>query len=104
MDKKPKSDGRSIYDNPQFFPSRDRNNKGFDPRASLGERANAQQTKAPSATISSEETLFNTVNVALIKYSDTIKSGDLVEPRGSLTNFHRYLENIAIIPMFYWDI
>ena len=61
----PKEVAMSIYDNPDFFPPRDTNNGGLNPRASKGGRVTAQQIEAPSATISSEETLFDFNNTAL---------------------------------------
>ena len=42
------------------------NNGGPNPRASKGGRNTAQQIEAPSATISSEETLFDFDNTALL--------------------------------------
>ena len=85
----PKEVAMSIYDNPKYFPPRDAmkteqvyrvpntNNKGFNPRASLGERANAQQIKAPSATVGKEESLFNLDNTALLNPKNTTESKDV---------------------------
>ena len=86
-----KPNGRSIYDNPQFFPLRDTNNKGFDPRASRREEANAQQTKASSETVGAEETIYNSVNTALLKYSNTIakiESANDYTVRGGYNNHY----------------
>ena len=66
----------SIYDNPDFFPPRDTNNGGPNPRASKGGRVTAQQIEAPSATISSEETLFDFNNTALLNPNNTTEGTD----------------------------
>ena len=71
-----KPNGRSIYDNPKFFPPRDTDNGGPNPRASIGGRDTAQQIEAPSATISTEETLFNSVNTALLNSNNTTEGTD----------------------------
>lgn len=67
----------SIYDNPDFFPPRDTNNGGPNPRASKGGRDTAQQIEAPSATISTEETLFNFDNTALLDSESTTEHIDI---------------------------
>ena len=66
----------SVYDNPDFFPPRDTNNGGPNPRASIGERDTAQQIGAPSATISSEETLFDFGTTALLNPNNTTEGTD----------------------------
>ena len=66
----------SIYDNPDFFPPRDTNNGGPNPRASKGGRVTAQQIEAPSATISSEESLFFFYNTALLNSNNTTEGTD----------------------------
>ena len=71
-----KHNGSSIYDNPKFFPPRDTNNGGPNPRASKGGRVTAQQIEAPSATISSEETLFDFDNTALLNPNNTTEGTD----------------------------
>ena len=71
-----KPNGSSIYDNPKFFPPRDTNNGGLNPRASIRGKNTAQQIEAPSATISSEETLFNSVNTALLNSNNTTEGTD----------------------------
>ena len=76
LDKKSKSNGSSIYGNPKFFPPRDTNNGGPNPRASKGGRVTAQQIEAPSATISSEETLFDFDNTALLNPNNTTEGTD----------------------------
>ena len=65
----------------RYFPPRDAikteqvyrapvsNNGGPNPRASKGGRNTAQQIEAPSATISSEETLFDFDNTALLNFT-----------------------------------
>tara|TARA_B100001057_G_scaffold294672_1_gene294772 strand:+ start:621 stop:1598 length:978 start_codon:yes stop_codon:yes gene_type:complete len=80
----PKEVAMSIYDNPKYFPPRDAmkteqvyrapvsNNGGPNPRASIGGKNTAQQIEAPSATISSEESVFDFNNTALLKFKDTI--------------------------------
>ena len=66
----------SIYDNPDFFPPRDTNNGGPNPRTSIGRKDTAQQIEAPSAPISTEETLFNSVNTALLNSNNTTEGTD----------------------------
>lgn len=81
--KEAKPSGRSIYEDERYFPKRDQLSKaeekikGFNPRASLGERANAQQIKAPSATVGKEESLFNLDNTALLNSKNTTESRDV---------------------------
>ena len=81
--KKAKPSWRSIYEDERYFPKRDQLSKaeekikGFNPRASLGERANAQQVKAPSATVGKEESLFNLDNTALLNSKNTTESRDV---------------------------
>ena len=65
----------------RYFPPRDAikteqvyrapvsNNGGPNPRASKGGRNTAQQIEAPSATIISEETLFDFDNTALLNFT-----------------------------------
>ena len=72
----PREMAMSVYDNPDFFPPRDTNNGGPNPRASKGGRVTAQQIEAPSATISSEETLFDFDNTALLNFTDTTEGTD----------------------------
>jgi len=80
----PREMAMSVYDNPKYFPPRDAmkteqvyrapvsNNGGPNPRAGIGGKNTAQQTEAPSAIISAEETLFDFDNTALLKFKDTI--------------------------------
>ena len=81
--KEARPSGRSIYEDERYFPKRDQLSKaeekikGFNPRASLGESANAQQVKAPSATVGKEESLFNLDNTALLNSKNTIESRDV---------------------------
>ena len=84
----PREMAMNVYDNPKYFPPRDAmkteqvyrapvsNNGGPNPRASIGGRDTAQQIEAPSATISSEETLFNSVNTALLNSNNTTEGTD----------------------------
>ena len=81
--KEARPSGRSIYEDERYFPKRDQLSKaeekikGFNPRASLGESANAQLVKAPSATVGKEESLFNLDNTALLNSKNTIESRDV---------------------------
>ena len=72
----PREMAMSVYDNPEYFPPRDTNNGGPNPRASKGGRVTAQQIEAPSATISSEETLFNFGTTALLNSNNTTEGTD----------------------------
>ena len=84
----PKEVAMSIYDNPKYFRPRDAmkteqvyrapvsNNGGPNPQASKGGRVTAQQIEAPSATISSEETLFNFGTTALLNSNNTTEGTD----------------------------
>ena len=88
MAKKPKLDGSSIYDNPEFFPQRDTINKGSNLRVRQGEKTT---TAAPSPTSDTEGNLYNTVNSALLKYSDTIgniESANDYSVRGGYNNHY----------------
>ena len=72
----PREMAMSVYDNPDFFPPRDTNNGGPNPRASKGGRVTAQQIEAPSATISSEESVFDFNNTALLNSNNTTEGTD----------------------------
>ena len=81
----------SLYDDPKFFPPRDTNNKGFNPRASQGEVTTAQQIKAPSITVGSEESIFNFDDTALLTFKDTIgkiESANDYSVRGGYNNHY----------------
>ncbi|MDA9609466.1 hypothetical protein N9S42_00575 [Paracoccaceae bacterium] len=84
----PREMAMNVYDNPKYFPPRDAmkteqvyrapvsNNGGPNPRASIGGRDTAQQIEAPSATISSEETLFDFGTTALLGFINTTEGRD----------------------------
>lgn len=89
----PQPNGRTIYDNPEFFPQRDLlNNQGHDNPNKRGRKNDRKAaTSSSSETVGVAESNYNSVNTALLKYQDTIgniESANDYSVRGGYNNHY----------------
>ena len=92
----PREMAMRIYDDPKFFPPRDalkaeENMKGFNPRVTKGRKDDQQIEASKLETVGTEESIFNFVNTALLKYRDTIgniESANDYTVRGGYNNHY----------------